>query len=114
MRIAPWGGDAAADTARKIPGTVTPPIVTEATADLHMGLLIAVPRRIVEGDRAVRQGVFPGGQSSHFEGSGIFGKTIGLIGGGGRIGQAVAKRARAFSMRCLYWMPRRLTPTEGA
>jgi len=112
MKITPDGIDVAAATARRIPVTVIPPIVTEATADLHMGLLIAVARRMLEGDRAVRGGVFPGGQSSRFEGAGVHGKTIGLIGGGGRIGRAVAKRARGFSMRTLYWGPRRIAEGE--
>jgi len=114
MKITPSGVDIAAASARRIPVTVIPPIVTEATADLHFGLLLAVARRVVEGDRAVRAGIFPGGQSSRFEGAGVFGKTIGLVGGGGRIGRAVAKRARGFSMRCLYWMPRRLAAAEEA
>src|SRR5947207_3174776 len=108
MKITPSGIDVAASTARHIPVTVIPPIVTEATADLHFGLMIAVARRILEGDRAVRAGVFPGGQSSHLEGAFVFAKTLGLIGGGGRIGRAVAKRARGFSMRTIYWGPRRI------
>jgi glyoxylate reductase len=112
MKITPSDIDVAAATSRRIPVTVIPPIVTEATADLHFGLLLAVARRILEGDRAVRGGIFPGGQSSHFEGVGVFGKTIGLIGGGGRIGRAVAKRARGFSMRILYWGPRRISEHE--
>jgi glyoxylate reductase len=112
MKITPDGIDVAAATARRIPVTVIPPIVTEATADLHMGLLIAVARRMLEGDRAVRGGVFPGGQSSRFEGAGVHGKTIGLIGGGGRIGRAVAKRAHGFSMRVLYWTPRRKSEAD--
>jgi len=91
---------------------VIPPIVGEATADLHMGLLIAVARRMLEGDQALRAGIFPGGQSMRFEGAGIHGKTIGLVGGGGRIGRAVAKRAQGFSMRCLYWTPRRKSEAE--
>jgi glyoxylate reductase len=112
MKITPSDIDVAAATARRIPVTVIPPIVTEATADLHFGLLLAVARRIVEGDRALRGGVFPGGQSMRFEGAGVAGKTIGLIGGGGRIGRAVARRARGFSMRTVYWGPRRITETE--
>jgi len=107
MKITPSGIDVAAATALNIPVTVIPPIVTEATADLHIGLVIAVARRMLEGDRAVREGVFPGGQSSFFEGTSVFGKTIGLIGGGGRIGRAVARRAHGFSMEILYWGPRR-------
>lgn len=112
MKITPSGIDVAAATARHIPVTVIPPVVTEATADLHFGLMIAVARRIVEGDRAVRGGVFPGGQSAYLEGAFVFGKTIGLIGGGGRIGRAVAKRAHGFSMKVLYWGPRRKSEDE--
>ena len=112
MKITPSAVDVAAATARRLPVTVIPPMVGEATADLHMGLLIAVARRILEGDRAVRAGLFPGGQSRHFEAAAVHGKTIGLIGGGGRIGRAVAKRAAGFSMRCLYWGPRRKTEAE--
>lgn len=112
MKITPSGIDIPAATARNLPVTVIPPIVTEATADLHMGLLLAVARRILEGDRAIRDGVFPGGQSSYFEGASVFGKTIGLIGGGGRIGRAVARRAHGFSMEVLYWAPRRKDPAD--
>jgi glyoxylate reductase len=109
MKITPSDIDVAAATARSIPVTVIPPVVTEATADLHFGLLLAVARRVVEGDRLLRSGVFPGAQSMCLEGAFVWGKTIGLIGGGGRIGRAVATRARGFSMRLLYWGPRRLT-----
>ena len=112
MKITPSGVDLAAASARRIPVTVIPPMVGEATADLHIGLLIAVARRMLEGDKAVRAGIFPGGQSMRFEAAGVHGKTIGLVGGGGRIGRAVAKRAQGFSMRCLYWTPRRKTETE--
>ncbi len=108
MKITPSDIDVAAATARHIPVTVVPPIVTEATADLHFAILLAVARRVVEGDRLVRQGVFPGAQSMHLLGAGVWGKTIGLVGGGGRIGRAVARRARGFSMRTLYWGPRRI------
>src|SRR3989442_6045492 len=112
MKITPSGIDVAAATARRIPVTVIPPIVTEATADLHFGLLLAVARRILEADRVLREGVFPGGQSIRLEGAAVAGQTIGLIGGGGRIGRAVAKRARGFSMRTLYWGPRRIAEAE--
>src|SRR5262245_24765127 len=108
MKITPSDIDVAAATARRIPVTVIPPIVTEATADLHFALLLAVARRVVEGDKLLRDGVFPGAQSMHLEGAGVWGKTIGLIGGGGRIGRAVARRARGFSMRTLYWGPRQM------
>lgn len=112
MKITPSDIDVAAATARKIPVTVIAPIVTEATADIHFALLLAVARRVVEGDRLVRAGVFPGAQSAHLLGAWVHGKTIGLIGGGGRIGRAVAKRAQGFSMRTLYWTPRRKPESE--
>src|SRR5205809_1773437 len=112
MKITPSDIDVAAATARRIPVTVIPPVVTEATADLHFGLMLALSRRIVEGDRVLRTGVFPGAQSMRFEGAFVWKKTIGLIGGGGRIGRAVARRARGFSMRILYWGPRRIAESE--
>jgi len=105
--ITPSNIDVATATARRIPVTVTAPITTEATADLNFGLMIAVARRMIEGDRAARAGLFPGGQSAHFLGAPVFGKTLGLIGGGGLIGKAVARRAQGFAMRVLYWTPRR-------
>ena len=105
--ITPSNIDVAAATARRIPVTVTAPLTTEATADLTFGLMLTVARRMIEGDRMVRAGKFPGGQSAHLMGSYVWGKTIGLIGGGGLIGKAVARRAHGFSMRVLYWTPRR-------
>ena len=110
--ITPSNIDMTAATERRIPVTVTAPITTEATADLNFGLILAVARRILEGDRALRAGKFPGGQSAHLMGSHVWGKTIGLIGGGGLIGKAVARRAHAFSMRVLYWTPRRKSESE--
>lgn len=112
MKITPSDIDVAVATARRIPVTVIPPVVTEATADLLFGLLLGVARRVVEGDRLLRAGVFPGAQSIRFEGAFVWGKTLGLIGGGGRIGRAVARRARGFSMRILYWGPRRIAESE--
>ena len=67
---------------------------------------------MMEGDRMVRAGKFPGGQSRHLLGSIVWGKTIGLIGGGGLIGKAVARRAHGFGMRVLYWTPRRKPEAE--
>ena len=112
MKITPSDIDVATATARRIPVTVIAPIVTDATADIHFALLLAVARRVVEGDRLVRAGIFPGAQSAHLLGAWVHGKTIGLIGGGGRIGKAVAKRAHGFSMRTLYWTPRRKPESE--
>jgi glyoxylate reductase len=105
--VTPSNIDVATATGRRIPVTVTAPVTTEATADLNFGLMIAVARRMIEGDRLVRAGKFPGGQSAFLLGASVWGKTIGLIGGGGLIGKAVARRAQGFSMRVLYWTPRR-------
>ena len=110
--ISPSNIDVAEATKRGIPVTVVPPVTTEATADLTFGLILAAARRMVEGDRLVRAGKFPGGQSRHLLGSIVHGKTLGLIGGGGLIGRAVARRAQGFSMRVLYWTPRRKPESE--
>ena len=110
--ITPSNIDVATATARRIPVTVTAPLTTEATADLTFGLMLTVTRRLIEGDQLARAGKFPGGQSAHLMGSYVWGKTIGLIGGGGLIGKAVARRAHGFSMRALYWTPRRKSEHE--
>jgi len=110
--ITPSNIDVAEATKRGIPVTVVPPVTTEATADLTFGLMLAVARRMVEGDRLLRAGKFPGGQSRHLLGAIVHGKTLGLIGGGGLIGKAVARRARGFAMRVLYWTPRRKPESE--
>ncbi len=107
MAIVPAGVDVPAATARGIPVTTIPPLVTEATADLHWALLLAVARRVAEADRAVRAGLFPGGQSMYFIGGEVHGKTLGIV-GLGRIGEAIARRARGFDMRILYAKRRRL------
>jgi len=113
MAIIPAGVDVAAATARRIPVTTIPSAVTEATADFHWGLLLAVARRVVEGDRALRSGVFPGGQSMRFVGSEVHGKTLGIV-GLGAIGEAVARRAAGFGMRILYTKRRRLEEAREA
>jgi glyoxylate reductase len=110
--ITPSNIDVAEATKRGIPVTVVPPSTTEATADLAFALMLAVARRLVEGDRLVRAGRFPGSQSRHLLGASVHGKTLGLIGGGGLIGKAVARRARGFSMRVLYSTPRRKPESE--
>jgi glyoxylate reductase len=91
--------------------TTIPPVVTEATADLHWALLLAAARRVVEADQAVRRGVFPGSQSLHFAGAAVHGKTLGIV-GLGRIGRAVARRARGFDMPVLYTKRSRLAEAE--
>ncbi len=111
MAIIPANIDLAAATAHGIPVTVIPPLVTEATADVNMALLLAVARRIVEGDRLLRSGVFPGSQSMHLVGGTVHGKTLGIV-GLGAIGRAVATRARGFGMRVLYTKRSRLPGEE--
>jgi len=113
MAITPAGIDVVAASARRIPVTNIPPFVTEATADLHWALLLAVARRVVEGDRALRSGIFPGSQSIHFVGGEVNGKTLGIV-GLGAIGEAVARRAKGFSMRILYSKRRRLDQSKEA
>jgi glyoxylate reductase len=113
MAIVPAGVDVAAATTRRIPVTTIPPLVTEATADLHWALLLAVARRVVEADQALRAGVFPGGQSARFVGADVHGRTLGIV-GLGRIGEAVARRAAGFGMRILYTKRRRLEPAAEA
>jgi glyoxylate reductase len=113
MAITPAGVDVAAASSRRIPVTNIPPFVTEATADLHWALLLAVARRVVEGDRALRSGIFPGSQSIHFVGGEVNHKTLGII-GLGAIGEAVARRARGFSMRILYTKRRQLDEAREA
>lgn len=111
MAITPDNIDVNEATRRGIPVTVVPPIVAEATADIHFGLMIAVARRMMEGERLVRAGKFPGSQSNHLAGTYVYGKTLGIV-GAGRIGQATARRARGFGMKLLYWGPRRKPEAE--
>ncbi|MGB7055209.1 MAG: D-glycerate dehydrogenase [bacterium] len=86
---------------RKIPVTNTPEILTEATADLTFGLLISIARRIVEADHFLRAGKFKGWAPELLLGADVHGKTLGII-GMGRIGRAVARRARGFDMKIIY------------
>jgi glyoxylate reductase len=99
--------DIAEATRRGIPVTNIPAIVTDATADIGFGLLLAVARNIVRGDKLFRSGVYPGSQSNHLAGAGVHGRTIGLV-GFGRIGQAMARRAHGFDMKIIYTDPNRL------
>lgn len=109
--IVPANIDVAAATRRRIPVTVIPNIVVETTADLQWGLLLGIARRIVESDKGLRLGLFPGSQSTYFIGGEVQGKTLGTI-GLGAIGRAIARRARGFGMRVLYTKRTRLSPAE--
>ena len=112
MTITPADIDIAAATAQRIPVTVIPSLLLDdATADIAWALLLAVARRVAESDRLMRSGIFPGSQSCYMEGSGVSGRTIGIIGMGG-VGKAAARRARGFGMRILYHDPRRLQIAE--
>ena len=81
--------------------TNTPDVLTDATADLTWGLILATARRIVEGDALVRSGRWPGWSPTQLLGAEVSGKTLGII-GMGRIGQAVAGRAMGFRMPIRY------------
>ncbi len=94
--------DVAAATKRGIYVTYTPDVLTEATADFTWTLILAISRRLVEADGYVRQGRWRIAWSpTMLLGSEVHGRTLGII-GLGRIGQAVAKRAKGFNMRILY------------
>ena len=89
-------------TERGIVVTNTPDVLTEATAELAWALLLAVSRRIVEGDRFTREGRFRGWSPTLLLGKELSGKTLGVI-GAGRIGTAFALKARCFGMKVLYY-----------
>jgi glyoxylate reductase len=91
--------------------TNTPGVLTEATADLTWALILAVARKIPQSDRYTREGRFRGWELDLFLGREVSGKRLGII-GLGRIGRAVALRARAFRMDVVYSDPRRRTAAE--
>src|SRR5262245_22078088 len=93
--------DMAAARARGVYVTNTPDALTEATANLTWALILAVTRRIVEADAFTRAGKFAGWDIDMMLGSGITGKTLGVV-GYGRIGRAVARRATGFGMQVVY------------
>ena len=94
--------DVEAATERGIPVTNTPGVLTETTADFAWALLMAIARRVVEADKFTRAGKFKGWRPQLLLGSDVYGKTIGIV-GMGRIGQAMARRARGFDMNILYY-----------
>jgi len=93
--------DVAEATKRGVVVTNTPDVLTETTADFAWTLLMATARRVVEADRYVREGKFTQWEFMLLLGGDIHGKTLGII-GFGRIGRAMARRARGFDMRVLY------------
>jgi glyoxylate reductase len=96
--------DAAEATRRGIPVGNTPGVLTDTTADLAFALLMAAARRLVEGDKFTRAGHWRTWGPTLLLGQDIFGATLGLV-GFGRIGRAMAKRARGFDMRVLFHDP---------
>ncbi|MBB92388.1 MAG: D-glycerate dehydrogenase [Alphaproteobacteria bacterium] len=93
--------DLATARQRGITVTNTPDVLTEDTADMTMALFLAVSRRIAEGERVMRTGGWPGWSPTWMLGHRINGKRLGII-GMGRIGRAVARRARGFNMAVHY------------
>jgi len=93
--------DVPAATERNIPITNTPDVLTDTTADLTFALLMSVARRIVEADNYMRGGHYKGWEPLMLLGSDIHHKTLGIV-GFGRIGYAMAKRAKGFDMKILY------------
>lgn len=93
--------------AKGIPVTNTPGVLTEDTADLAMALILAVPRRLVEGDRRMRAGEYEGWGPTHMLGHRVRGGKLGIL-GMGRIGQALARRATAFGLDVHYHNRRRI------
>ena len=96
--------DVAAATARKLPVGNTPGVLTEATADMAFALMMSAARRIVEGEKYVRDGKWRTWHPQLLLGADFVGATLGII-GFGRIGKAVAKRAKGFDMRVIYYDP---------
>src|SRR5438445_5188591 len=94
--------DVDAATARGIVVGHTPGVLTDAVADCTMGLILAAGRRLCEGDREVRAGRYHGWEPTYLLGLELRDALLGLV-GFGRIGQAVARRALAFSMRIAYF-----------
>ena len=92
---------------RGIVVTNTPDVLTEDTADMTMALILSVPRRIAEGERLLKSGKWEGWAPTLMLGHRIFGKRLGIV-GMGRIGQAVAKRAKGFGLSIHYHNRHRL------
>ena len=93
--------DLASARQRGITVTSTPGVLTEDTADMTMALILAVPRRLAEGERLVRSGEWRGWGPTFMLGHRIWGKRLGIV-GMGRVGSAVARRARGFGLSIHY------------
>ncbi len=93
--------------------TNTPGVLTDATADLAFALILAAARRVVEGDKFMRDGKFKGWAPMLLLGKDVWGATLGII-GAGRIGQALGIRAKGFNMKILYYSRKRKEEFEMA
>lgn len=93
--------DVAACTAHKVVATNTPGVLDDTTADFAWTLLMAIARRVGEGEAWLRSGTWPGWDLDQLCGGDIWGKTLGVL-GFGRIGRGVARRSLGFNMRVLY------------
>jgi glyoxylate reductase len=93
--------DVPACTKRKVVATHTPGVLDDTTADFAWALLMAIARRVLEGDAWIRAGAWPGWDLDQLCGADVWGKTLGIL-GFGRIGRGVARRAEGFRMRILY------------
>lgn len=98
-------------TKHGIPVTNTPGVLTETSADLAFALLMATARRVVEADNFMRKGTWQGWGMLQFLGHDIHGAQLGIV-GMGRIGKAVARRAKGFDMDVVYWNRTRLRTEE--
>ena len=105
--------DVAACAERGIVVTHTPDVLTAATAELTWALILGVARRVEEGIALMRQASWQGWQPTELCGRELDGATLGIV-GLGRIGQAVARRARAFGMQVVYANPRAVAGVDGA
>jgi len=101
--------DLAAARAAGVIVTNTPGVLTEATAELAILLILAASRRAMEGDRQLRAGEWPGWHPTHLVGQGLSGRVLGLV-GFGRIAQETARKARALGMRIAYYNRSPATP----
>jgi glyoxylate reductase len=99
--------DLSAARAKNIVVTNTPGVLTDDTADMVMALILSVPRRLAEGEKIIREGTWTGWSPTGMLGHRITGKRLGIV-GMGRIGQAVATRARAFGLSIHYHNRERL------
>jgi glyoxylate reductase len=105
--------DVPACTERGIVATNTPGVLTEATADIALGLILTATRRLGEGERLIRSGQAWKWGMFFLLGSSLQGKTLGIVGMGG-IGQATARRAKAFGMEIVYQSRSEIDPAIAA